>query len=168
MLNASFAAEHRRRRRCVSPSRSLRSEARCCSARTSVGRHQRALASSVDRGEQRGEGDDRLARSDVALQESVHGQGRRQVARDLSEDATLRRREREAVPGEEATNERGGRRRQRTGRRRRGRRRRTGGGSRRTSPRVDAGAGPSSSCRRKNSSKASRRLAGATSVEVAG
>ncbi len=52
-------------------------------------RHQRSLSPAVDRRQQRGQRDDRLAGSDVALEESVHRQRRGEVGGDLAEHATL-------------------------------------------------------------------------------
>ena len=43
------------------------------------GRHERALVAALHGGEQGADGDDRLARADVALQQPVHGVGRGQV-----------------------------------------------------------------------------------------
>ncbi len=68
--------------------------------------HQGALASAVDRRQQRRQRHHGLARSHVALEQAVHRQRRRHVARDLAEHAALGARQREAVPREEATHQR--------------------------------------------------------------
>ena len=71
------AEESCRRRARSRPSSSARTEAACCSASTSVGRHQRALVAALHRDEQRASPPPGLARADVALQQAVHRDGAR-------------------------------------------------------------------------------------------
>ena len=52
-------------------------------------RHQRTLVAALDRGQQGGDGDDRLAGADVALQQAVHGVRRREVGIDLADHPGL-------------------------------------------------------------------------------
>ena len=47
------------------------------------GRHERALTTRLDRAEERMQCDDRLPRSDVALEEALHGDGAVEVGVDL-------------------------------------------------------------------------------------
>ena len=47
------------------------------------GRHERALVAALHRHQQRSERDDRLPRTDLALQQAVHGRGQRHVGADL-------------------------------------------------------------------------------------
>ena len=54
------------------------------------GRHQGALVARLHGGQQRGHGDDGLARPDVALEQAVHRARRRQVGVDLADDPPLR------------------------------------------------------------------------------
>ena len=67
--------------------------------------HEGALEAALDRVEQRRQGDDRLARPDVALQQPVHRLRRGEVVPDLADHAGLRRRELERERGEEALDE---------------------------------------------------------------
>ena len=74
------------------------------------GRHQRRLSSVLDRHQHRQQGDDRLARADISLQETAHRPGRGQVGDDLLEDLLLRAREVEGQHGRQLRAHRGGRR----------------------------------------------------------
>ena len=58
-------------------------------------RHQRALSALLNRAHQGGEGHDRLARTDVALQQSLHGLRAVEVGFDCGEHVLLRCGERE-------------------------------------------------------------------------
>ena len=58
-------------------------------------RHERPLTAALDGAQERVEGDDRLARADVSLQEPLHRDGAREVAVDLADRLLLVRRERE-------------------------------------------------------------------------
>ena len=58
------------------------------------GRHQRGLSACCHRGEHCIQRDHRLAASHIALQQAIHGRGSGKVARDLADDAILRRGER--------------------------------------------------------------------------
>ncbi len=64
-------------------------------------RHERALVAALHRDEQRGERDDGLARTDVALQQAVHRRARRHVVRDLGDRPLLVAGERERQLREE-------------------------------------------------------------------
>ena len=65
-------------------------------------RHQRALVPALHGGQQRGDGDDGLARADVALQQPVHRVGGGEVGVDLGDHPLLGGGEREAERGVEA------------------------------------------------------------------
>ncbi len=67
--------------------------------------HQRTLVATLDRGEERGERDDRLARADVALQQPVHGRVGCHVAEDLVDRPPLVAGERERQRGMEPGNQ---------------------------------------------------------------
>ena len=84
-----------RRRRPSRPSSSTRMPRKCCSASTSVGRHERALVAALHGDEQGADGDDRLARADVALEEPVHRVRAGEVGGDLADRPLLRAGERE-------------------------------------------------------------------------
>ena len=64
-------------------------------------RHQRSLVPALHGGEQGGDGDDRLAGADVALQQPVHRVGSRQVGVDLADHPLLGGGQREAQRGVE-------------------------------------------------------------------
>ena len=64
-------------------------------------RHQRALVAALHGGQQRRDGDDRLARADVALQQPVHRVRRGEVGVDLADHPPLGGRQREAQRGVE-------------------------------------------------------------------
>ena len=63
------------------------------------GGHQRALVTALDPDQQRGHGHHRLARSDVALEQAVHGQGPGQVLLQLGHGPGLGPGEREREAG---------------------------------------------------------------------
>ena len=65
-------------------------------------RHQRGLAAAVRAGQHRRQGDHRLARADVALEQAGHRRRARDLALDLGERATLCRGERKGQGLEEA------------------------------------------------------------------
>ena len=69
-------------------------------------RHERALVATLHGSEQRGEGDDGLARPDLTLEQPVHGRGRREVGGDVVDRAHLVVRERERKAGVERGHER--------------------------------------------------------------
>ena len=63
-------------------------------------RHQRALRAAFDGIEQRGQGDHRLARADVALQQPQHARRTRHIGVDFRDRLFLRARERKGQGGE--------------------------------------------------------------------
>ena len=71
----------------------------CCSARSSVRRHDRRLAARRGRTQYGKRGDDGLARTDVALQQAVHRRGPVEILADLLPGAVLagRQLERQAL-----------------------------------------------------------------------
>ena len=69
-------------------------------------RHQRTLVATLHGGQQRGDGDDRLAGADVTLQQPVHRVRRGEVGVDLGDHPPLGVRQREAQRGVEPGHER--------------------------------------------------------------
>ena len=68
--------------------------------------HERALVPALHRHEQRGERDDRLPGTDLALEQPVHGRGQRHVGPDLCDRTGLVRGQRERERGVELGHER--------------------------------------------------------------
>ncbi len=67
--------------------------------------HEGPLEAALDGEEQRRQGDDGLACTDVALEQPVHRLGRGEVTADLADHAGLRRGEFEGERGKEAVDE---------------------------------------------------------------
>ena len=68
-------------------------------------RHHRRLVSTLDGDQQRCDGDDRLARADLALDQPLHRVGRHQIADDILDRPTLRAGQLIGQPGDEPLRE---------------------------------------------------------------